>query len=187
MLLNTLSYIGEKLNNNNINWAVGGSILLNHYNLINVIHDIDLLIDCKDIEKADMILSNLGFKKTKDKNSNYSTKYFYEYIIKNVDVDVMAGFTINHSLGKYEYILDLKAITNFKYINNVKIPLTALEDWYILYQLIPGREYKVNLIEKYLINNGSKNYFLLKRALNKSLPDNIKNKAMNLLNKIEKN
>jgi hypothetical protein len=38
-------------------WGVGASILLNYYGLIDKPNDIDILVDLKDIEKADIILN----------------------------------------------------------------------------------------------------------------------------------
>lgn len=99
------------------------------------------------------ISNSIGTKKEFEKSSTYSTKFFYEYTIDNIDIDVMSGFAINHSDGIFEYIFDSKSISNFKTINGIKIPFTSLEDWYVIYQLIPNREYKVEMIEKYLLSN----------------------------------
>lgn len=98
-----------------------------------------IFIDIDDIKKADEILKNIGNKKKWWKTSTYSTKYFYEYIINGVDVDVMSGFVVNHNTGIYNYIFDYDSITEFKVINGISIPLTSLEDWYVMYQLIPNR------------------------------------------------
>jgi hypothetical protein len=180
-MFNTLSYIGEKLNDSNIIWAVGASILLNQFGLIDKPNDIDIFVDIEDIERADEILKSIGEKKKWEKTAAYSTKYFYEYIVDRIDVDVMAGFTINHSNGVFEYIFDYNSISKFKLINGVNIPFTSLEDWYVIYQLIPNREPKVNLIEKYLLSNGITKPFLLERALKGSLPVEVREKIENML------
>ena len=65
--------------------------------------------------------------------------------------------------------------------NEIDIPFTSLEDWYIIYQLIPNREFKVNLIEKYLTLNGIENPDLFKRALRGNLPLEIRSKIENVL------
>lgn len=95
-MFNILSYIGEKLNNSNIVWGVGASILLNQFGLIEKPNDIDIFVDIKDIERVDEILKSIGEKKKWEKSSTYSTKYFYEYTVDGIDVDVMAGFAVNH-------------------------------------------------------------------------------------------
>ncbi|MFD3449360.1 hypothetical protein ACFDTO_32810 [Microbacteriaceae bacterium 4G12] len=169
-MFHTLSYIGEQLNQSNILWGVGASILLHQFNLVDKPNDIDIFVDLKDIEKADEILSKIGEKKQREKTSTYSTKYFYEYIINGFDVDVMSGFIINHRSGTFEYTFDHHSISSLKKINGVEIPFTSLEDWYVLYQLIPNREAKVRLIENYLQSNGVQKPVLLERALEGNLP-----------------
>lgn len=180
-MFNTLSYMGEKLNNSNIVWGVGASILLNQYGLIDKPNDIDIFVDIKDIERADEILKSIGEKKKWEKTAEYSTKYFYEYIIDGIDIDVMAGFAVNHNSGVFEYVFDYNSISQFKVINGVNIPFTSLEDWYVIYQLIPNREPKVKMIEKYLLSNGIKKPLLLERALEGSLPVEVRKKIENML------
>lgn len=181
MIFDTLSYIAKELNSQEILWGIGASIVLYNYGLVDNPNDIDILVDIKDIQKADMILKNLGVKKLTEKIDMYSTRYFYEYVIKNIDVDVMAGFIVNHSNGDYRYSFDHKSITNFIVINGIDIPLTSLEDWYVIYQLIPGREHKVRIIEDYILQNGLEHPDLLKRALTKTLPAEVKYRIQNLL------
>ena len=181
-MFRTLSYIGEKLNDSNIVWAVGASMLLNQFELIDKPNDIDIFIDIKDIERADEILKSIGEKKKWEKTTTYSTKYFYEYIIDNIDVDVMAGFAVNHSEGVYDFVFDTKSISKVETINEIDIPFSSLEDWYVIYQLIPNREFKVNLIERYLTLNGIENPDLFKRALRGNLPLEIRSKIENVLN-----
>jgi len=181
-LINTLSFIGEKLNKSNIIWGVGASILLNQFGLIEKPNDIDIFIDVKDIKKADEILKSIGKKKKREKTSIYLTEYFYEYLINEVDIDVMAGFAVNHISGVFKYTFDNDSISEFKTINGVNIPFTSLEDWYVIYQLIPNREIKVNMIEKYLLVNGIKNPNLLERSLRGNLPIEVTKRIKTLLN-----
>ena len=145
-MFNTLSYIGKNLNDANVVWGIGGSLLLNKFALIDKPNDIDIFISTDDIEKADEILRTIGEKKKWEKTSTYSTKYFYEYVINGFDVDVMSGFAINHNDGIFRYIFDNNSISELKMINDVNIPFTSLEDWYVIYQLIPNREAKVKMI-----------------------------------------
>ena len=181
VLFQTLSYIGEKLNKENILWGVGASILLNHYDMVNNPKDIDILVALEDIHKVDEILKPLGHKKVRELNDSYSTEYFNEYVINGIDIDVMSGLTLNHEEGKYTQIFDRASIVDKMDVDDVKIPLTSLEDWYIIYQLIPGREHKVSLIENYLLQNGVKNPMLLQRALKCALPLMVKYRSEKLL------
>lgn len=182
-MLNTLSYIGENFNRHNIKWAVGGSILLNQFGLVDNPNDIDLFVDLNYIDKVDSILKDIGIKKLNEKSKTYSTKFFYEYIVNKVDVDVMAGFSINYDKGIFEYTFDNHSITKIVNINGIDIPFTSLEDWYVIYQIIPNREFKVKIIEEYLLNNGIKNSYLLERALKASLPNEVRIRTEKLINR----
>lgn len=180
-MFNTLSNIAEKLNGSDILWGVGASILLNQFGLIDRPNDIDILVDTKDIEKADEILKSMGKKKVYEKTAAYSTEYFYEYIINGFDVDVMSELKINHNSGVYEYTFDYQSITELKKINGANIPLTSLEDWYVIYQLIPDRESKVKMIESYLLSKGAKKPILLERALEGNLPEDVRARTLKIL------
>lgn len=181
MIFEALSYIGEKLNDDGVVWAVGASIVLHHYGLIDNPSDIDILVDLNDIDKVDKILKSIGENKIKEKSDTYSTKYFYEYVVHGVDIDVMAGLAINYNNGIFEYIFDHTSISEFKEINGVNIPLTSLEDWYTIYQLIPSRKIKVKMIENYLLSNGIKKPDLLERALIGGLPEEVRDKIQSIL------
>lgn len=182
MIFNTLSYIGEKLNENNVLWGVGASILLNQYDLAYEPNDIDILVHIKDIEKVDEILKNIGKKKVWEKEKTYSTKYFYEYVVNDIEIDVMSGLRINHGEGQYKHIFDSESISYRKEINNVSIPFTSLEDWYVIYQLIPKREKKVDFIGTYLRKNLVRKPELLIRALKGELPKDVVKNINGLLN-----
>lgn len=181
MIFETLSIIGERFNKEGILWAVGASVMLNQYGLVDRPNDIDLLVDINDIKRADYILKELGTKKNRERVEEYSTEYFYEYVINSSDVDVMAGLTINFSGGSYRYIFDIDSVSRVVDINGVDIPLSSLEDWYVLYQVIPNREKKVVMIENYLGNNGIERIDLLKRALTRELPIEVRKRIEKLI------
>ncbi|MBY6897199.1 hypothetical protein [Clostridium botulinum] len=56
-----------------------------------------------------------------------------------------------------------------------------MEDWYVIYQLIPNREAKVKVIESYLLLNGINNSFLLERVLKGNLPIEVREKIKKIL------
>ncbi|WP_315120612.1 hypothetical protein [uncultured Clostridium sp.] len=186
MMFETLRYIGEKLNHEGVKWAVGASILLNHYGLVDNPNDIDILIDLEDKEKVDNIFKDLGVGEEKGKTTTYLTRYFGEYKVNNVYVDIMGGFIINHENGQYEYIFDENSITSSMDLNGINIPLTSLEDWYVAYQLIPNRDYKVEIIENHLLKQGIKHMDLLKRASKQELPDHVKDRISKLVDSLSK-
>ena len=173
-MLEVLSVIAEKLNTAKIVWAVGGSILLKQYGLIQNPLDIDIFVHIDDIGRADETLGAIGQKKQYANSRIYSTKHFFEYEINGIGVDVMSGLAIRHSTGVFKYQFDHHSITEIRNIHGTAIPFTSLEDWYVIYQLIPNRESKVKLIKEYLLSNKIKYAFLLERTLQDDLPEDIK-------------
>jgi hypothetical protein len=180
-MLDTLSRIGKILNDGGVLWAVGASVLLNRYGLADNPNDIDIVVDFNDIALADALLTNMGVKKQRVKTAAYSTRFFYEYIIQGIDIDVMAGLAVKHDAGVFEYAFDQYSVTEMVTIDGVSIPFAALEDWFVIYQVLPNREAKVKMIEDYLMAHGIKAPFLLERALNSTLPAKAKARTENIL------
>ncbi|UUV18333.1 nucleotidyltransferase family protein [Fusobacteria bacterium ZRK30] len=148
-----LKKIAELLNDQNITWAVGASVMLNYYGIIQGPGDIDILVELKDIHKLDNILSEIGEKQEKLPNKIYKTRYFYEYIIDGIEIDVMAGLCICFDNRDHSFDFTKDSIGDFMEIDNIKVPLSKLTDWYDIYKLLPGREEKVSLIEEYMRNH----------------------------------
>ena len=142
--LKLLSIIGNELNKNEITWAVGASCMLYLNQIVNEFHDLDIMIDENDIEKAIEVFSKLGKLQEKFENNQYKTKYFLEYIIDDIEVDVMAGFIIVKDGIDYEAHFDKNHIEKYVLVNGVSIPLQYKSDWKKYYSLM-NREYKANL------------------------------------------
>lgn len=180
-MLETLSLIGDRLSNENITWGVGGSLLLSFYNIIDKPNDIDILVDERNATKFNKIMSSIGKPKEALSANPFRTKYFSKYKINGVDIDVMGGFAIQHDEGIYKLSLQQASIVAHKKIHGVDIPLCSLEDWYILYLLIPNKQEKAMLIEKYFRTHGVTYPHLLKEAMNHSLPLEVKGRIDKLL------
>ncbi len=180
-MFNTLSDIGEEFNSSDVLWGVGGSILLNQFGLIDKTNDIDIFVDIRDVETVDEILKGIGKEKSYENIDVFSTKYYNVYTVNTVDVDIIAGFSINHENGVYRYIFDSKSIAITNKINGVAIPFTSLEDWYVLYQLIPNSEAKAKMIESYLLTNGMQHLALLQRILEGNLPTKVRTRISEML------
>ncbi|HAM81741.1 nucleotidyltransferase domain-containing protein [Ornithinibacillus bavariensis] len=183
-MLNTLSIIGKEINKSKISWGVGGSLLLSFHQLIDWPNDIDILVDEQNAEQLNQILSSIATANEVIHYPPYKTVYFSKYSIDNIDIDVMGGFAIEHDEGIYKLSFNKESVVAHKKINGVEIPLCSLEDWYILYSLIPGRREKAILIEKYFRNSGVNHPELLKEAFNQHLPINVRERVENLLNYI---
>lgn len=179
---NTLIQVAKELNKEQVSWAIGASLLLSFYKLVDDPNDIDIIVETSDIDKANKALKKIGYKKSCEESDFYSTKYFFEYEINKIDIDVMAGFVINYDSNKqYLYEFNKKSITKILNINNVEIPLTSLEDWYILYSLMSNRENKVNLIENYFREKGISNLDIFKKHMSKDIPKKVKENISKLL------
>ncbi|XMB72494.1 hypothetical protein RJI07_00985 [Mycoplasmatota bacterium WC30] len=163
--------IAKKLNNANITWALGGSLILKHHNLLENVNDIDIIIARSDIFKAKHIFDSLGEAKRVSPKGIYKTSYFYEYTIDSIEVDVMCEFKIdNQSL--YNYNFDVTKIVDTEILTGTKIYYSSLEDWLVLYTLM-GRTKKVELIKRYFETNLKINQNLITNAL-ASAPKKIK-------------
>ena len=182
VLFDTLVVIARALNQADVHWGVGASVLLYYHGLVDAPHDIDIIISEGDADMAASILSGLGREAPGDPaRSLYSTSRFLEYIVDGTDVDVMAGFAIRHDNGTYVFPFDDRSITMRKCVKGVTIPFSSLEDWYVLYQLMPGREAKVKLIEDYIRTVGIADEALLRRALSGELPADVRARIERLL------
>lgn len=181
---NTLAHISEGLNKSEGLWAVGASVMLYFNGLVEKPNDIDILAAEKDIEKIKNVMDNLGemtFDGCDECKEPYLTKYFYKYKVADTDIDLIAGFRIKNEQGIYEMLFDENSVASYGKVNGVSVPLCSLEDWYVLYQLMEGREAKVKLIEDYLVKNGIKNKGLLERTLKEKLPDSVKSNVKKLI------
>ncbi|MFD2042930.1 nucleotidyltransferase domain-containing protein [Ornithinibacillus salinisoli] len=180
-MLETLSIIGEKVNKMNISWGVGGSLLLSFHKLIDKPNDIDILVDEKNVDPFNSILSQIGKTKEAIHSDPFKTVYFSKYSIDSVDIDLMGGFAIQHNEGMYKLSFNEESVVAHKTINGVEIPLCSLEDWYILYWLIPGKQEKAILIENYLMDVGVTYPRFLEAALKQPLPYEVKERVKKLL------
>jgi hypothetical protein len=172
---------GEALNCAGLLWGVGASSMLYRHGIVNIPNDIDILVAEKDIKEAESILSRLGQKQEQKHSSIYATGYFYEYTISGVDVDVMSGYKIKLPKGTYSYIFDKESIPDAFCIEGIDIPFTTPEDWYVLYQLMPGREEKAKLVEDLLKTKGIKYPALLQRMITQeNTPTHISERVIRL-------
>ena len=147
--LDVLSKIGNLFNNENITWAVGASLLLYFEGITDSFNDIDILIDEKDIPKAKQLILSVGKLYQPAPNPQFTTKYFYECIVDDVEIDLMGGFAIVFDGKEHDCSLDKKQIARYTEVNGVTIPLQALSCWRDYYRLMK-RDVKAALIDNHL-------------------------------------
>ncbi|WP_099159166.1 nucleotidyltransferase domain-containing protein [Virgibacillus ndiopensis] len=181
-MLEALSLIGNKLDNKNITWGVGGSLLLQFHKIVDNPNDIDILVSENNATQLNKTISPLGKSKEVKHSAPFRTTYFTKYCINHIDIDIMGGFALEHKDGIYKLSFKRDSIVDYKKINGVEIPLCSLEDWYVLYCLIPNKQEKISLIENHFKTNGVQHAGLLEEALKQPLPIEVKQKIMQLLN-----
>ncbi len=146
--LGVLTKIAKILNDNNIVWAVGGSLLLLYFrNKTDMFHDIDIMVIEDDIKKLKSLLEPMGIFTSPHPNKQYKTRYFLEFTIDNVDVDIMAGFVIVNEGKEFDCSLNPESIVEHLNINGADIPLQSIDDWRRYYALM-GRNAKVEMIDR---------------------------------------
>ncbi|MHA6250637.1 nucleotidyltransferase family protein [Oceanobacillus sp. CAU 1775] len=181
-MLKTLAFIAEELNEHKITWGVGGSLLLNFYKLIDKPNDIDILVDEADAARLNKIMLSIGSACEATSIRPFCTTYFSEYEMNKVEIDVMGGLAIQHDVGIYKLAHKQESIVASKLVNGIEIPLCSLEDWYILYWLIPNKQEKAILIEEYLMRNGVEHPRIIEDALKQPLPIEVRKRVEKLYN-----
>lgn len=176
-----LNYITKVLWDANIRWAIGGSNVLAQYDLIQSPRDIDLLIDKSDVERASQLFEQIATPIDAHTFLPFKTEVFNRYLIDKTEIDFMSGFAIEHEKGTFRYQLNEESITNRVLVEGYPLPLSSLEDWFTLYQLIPNKGEKANFIEFYWKENGIRHPELLRKALDQPLPVAIKKRIESLL------
>lgn len=176
-----LKVMAEHFNKHHIMWGVGASVLLKFHGIVKTTHDIDIIIHEADIDLVLSILDEIGTKLDVPYKAEYKTKAFFHYSILGTEVDFMSEFIIEHEAGIYTFPFDALSITDYGEIDQCKVPYTSLEDWFVAYHLMVGREKKVDMIKSYFMKHGIKHANLLQRALSQSLTDQCKEDIINLL------
>ncbi|MBN2259110.1 MAG: nucleotidyltransferase family protein [Clostridiales bacterium] len=170
-----LESIAKKLNGMEVVWALGASSVLYYNGYETRPNDIDLFVMEEDFENIRLFLLENGIEKHKpDTEEIYNTQKFSTIEINGVDVDLIAGFFIKHEAGEYRFNFDHHSIDKVVFIENEPVNIMALEDWYILYQLIPGREKKVKVIKEMLIKKNTIRMDLINRTLILELPKSVR-------------
>lgn len=149
--LKVLKRIADKFNENNITWAMAASVLLFFNGIVDEFHDLDIMIDDEDASKAKEIMDSLGTYIPSPENCHYKTKHFLEYVVDDVEVDVMGGFIIVKDDVDYDCSLKTENIEGYFDLDGTKIPLYSVSEWRRFYDLM-GRTKKVEIIDNYYKN-----------------------------------
>ena len=157
----------QLLNSNHINWALGGSLLLKLSGIELEVNDIDIMIHENDFESCINLLKDVSIECSTQTSEIFRTKYYRKFKWDNIQIDCMSGMNLHISNTSFEYQFDHK--DKDIEIDPISIPLCYLEDWYILYHLMPNRENKVILLENYFMLH-SFNQLRLNKLLEHDIP-----------------
>lgn len=145
--------VAGALNEAGIDWALGASLMLWLKGLTGSAKDIDLVVPTPQAQRADACLTGLGKRLPLPDKAEYATAFFAKYDVDGIGIDLMAGFTIRRDA--YTVLYPYDPVHNERLLwQDTQIALCPLEDWYILYQLMQGRETRVGEIEAYLHEHG---------------------------------
>lgn len=145
-ILHILAEIAHVFNREQIHWALGASMLLYFCGKTDVFHDIDLMVSVQDAEYARRLLLEMNAKETyRATNKMYRTKYFYEFVLQKVDIDLMAGMIIVHDGKEEDCSLREEKIEQYTEVECERIPLYSLAEWRQFYAWM-GRRKKVEMI-----------------------------------------
>lgn len=178
-----LQKIARAFNGEGIVWGIGASLLLFSHNITDHYNDIDIVITKANIAAADRLLSAMGKKSEPAPTHVYATETFYEYDIDGVDVDVMCNFEIRSMDIIYRYDFNVNALAKEENLDGEAVYFTALEDWYVLYQLMPEREGKVKMIESFFVEHPRMlSVERIEKILEKQLPEPVRRRTKQLVN-----
>lgn len=161
--------VANHLNAAKVTWAAGASWMLKQHGIVEQVGDFDMLVALADFPRTHELLLRLGTGRAGETKHPYWTQHFYTYEIDGVEVDVMAGFTLEHEAGRYEYPFAADHVTEVVAVGSAKVPLTSPEDWYVLYFLM-GRQRRIEALDTHFQRLGLAHPQLLRKALRQLLP-----------------
>ncbi len=142
-----LTKVAKDLNVNNINWGLGGSLLLYLQGIDTTVNDIDIVIDEEDIKKVEELVRKYGYIE-KPKSNIYLTEKFYNITIDSIDIDLMIGFKVKTGNGIYSYPKGSKLVYETVLLDNTSINVCSLKDWLEAY-IAMGRINKIEIINEF--------------------------------------
>lgn len=142
----TLNSLVDILKKNHIKCGIGGSYLLQIYQLCNNPSDVDFWVAPEDIHKVRNLFSH--YQEIVER-IQLPSKFHFKMRYFDIDVDFVACFIVKPNKNEYVYNIMPENIEIVDMEDGSKLPCTLLEDWYIVYKLL-RREEKAKLIKKYI-------------------------------------
>lgn len=187
--LAALAKAARALNQAGIVWGVGASAMLYLLGVAEEFNDFDLLIATEQSDAARAVFERLGARAlpAAPPSGAYDTEVFLEYRLDGVDFDLLCGFAIRRKEAVYRYPFGRDRIAEWVSVAGERAPLCPLEDWFVLYQLMPGRQKRATLIGRYLKANPREDSCAwLNRWLANRLPGDVRERVMTLYSELGK-
>lgn len=143
--LSLLSSLAAEFRKQNITWCVGASLLLYLKGYVDTFNDLDLMVTAEDAEKMEAILHTFGILQPSEPGT-YATKHFREFLIGDIEVDMIGGFAIVKDGKVYDCDLHPSQITGYATVLGQQIPLQSVALWRNYYDMI-GRKSRVAIID----------------------------------------
>ncbi len=149
---NSLMKISTMLNDNGINWGLGGSAMLYLKGIQTSISDLDIIVDINSFHMLKRMLRRINHtisSQDETSDSNYASKHFIQMNLDGVDIDIIVGFEITTDSEHYIYPSGDDLSKESLYLDNAEVRLCDIHDWLDAYTIM-GRTEKLNLIKQYL-------------------------------------
>lgn len=148
-LIDVLINIANRFNNEGVTWAVGGSLLLYFYDILEEPKDIDIVIAPEDKDVVFNILRSSGEELETQAVPNYKTGVFGKFNVDGIEIDIIGDFYIKVSNGYYLHPFNSKNLEVVKR-NNETIYLDSLVNWLKTYKAMGDPKKRVDLIKQFL-------------------------------------
>lgn len=137
--------IVKRLEDHRIPYSLGGSALLYYLDIINVVNDWDLMVECP---KDALIRAFEGLDWVEQGSGEYPFASQYRISLDSLNIDCIGYFAFHTKEG----ILRLP-VRSFEKWDNIRI--SSPEVWYVAYCLM-NRKLKADLLFEYLMNHRTK-------------------------------
>jgi hypothetical protein len=158
----------ELLEEHEVSYSIGGSLLLSLKGLPVQPNDVDLLVKPENFTQAKQVLQKRAVRiKDKPPQDCFLTKACTTFtMLDNIQVDLMADFAITYE----DTIFRMPFTAVMEQTVAGILPLSSMEAWYVMYWLLPNKETKRELMENYFRSHGLSNRQPLEEASRLGMP-----------------
>lgn len=145
-LLHRFLPFATQLNDHNIKWAIGASMLLALEGYNTEVHDIDIHVLLDDNNKLQDLLKDMNYY-IKSPNQQYATKYFYTVTYNLIEIDILLGFIVHYDGLTYSFPFTKDTPLKIYQIENTTLYLASISEWKNAYTAMKRTD-KLALLEK---------------------------------------